>query len=401
MRATAIVTYAAVWLFLGGVAAAQTPSNLEVHLHKEPLPTSGERFIGITNIFFEAVQDEDLNLLPEWDGVEVAEVASGEEFRPVYAIRYSDAADSVHYLLDTDTDLDFTDEEPLRFRKVGGVVVADAEVRIRPPAGTGDATFNPTAYQMIRSDDGYVYARISEYRRGWVEVGGESFEVALRPSGRNEPLFAVSPNTLLFIDQDQDGAFQERWAVSDSGAVVETESADVTGPFLLGEQPFEVVEVNPDGTRLVLQPSEAEVAPTAGFTAPALSAYDLNGNLHRLSDYTGRAVVLEFWSVHCPFCERARPQLNAIAEQFGGSDFEVIAIAREADAEEVHRHLKDHPKDATILLYDEAAWEEFNPQGATPTIYLIGPDGTIQLRGQGSAVVEPLSLSIGKFVGNE
>lgn len=395
---SAFVTRTAVLLLLVGTTAAQTPATLEVSLYPDPIPTSEGRVTGLTNIFFRAPQNEALNLPAEWEDVMVAEVASGDDFDPVYAVRYSNAG-TAHYLLDTDVDYDFADEAPLQFRAVGDLEIADAEVLIRPSAA-GDTTTYPTSYQVATNDDGYVYARVSEQRRGRVEVGGRSYEIALRPSSRNAPLIGATSATLLFIDEDGDGAFQERWAVTDSGTVARAESADITGVFLLGDRPYEVAEVDRAGTRLVLRPSEAAVAATAGLPAPPLSAHDLDGARHQLSDYAGRTVVLEFWSVRCPFSEHARPQLNAIAEQFG-DDVDIIAVAKEADADAVRRHLRDHPKAATVLLYDEAAWQAFNPRRATPTIYLIDPEGTVQLRGQGASVVAPLRVILETEMGAE
>jgi peroxiredoxin len=53
--------------------------------------------------------------------------------------------------------------------------------------------------------------------------------------------------------------------------------------------------------------------------APEIELPDLNGQLHRLSDYRGKIVVINFWSAECPWSERTDrallATLNQLAEQ--------------------------------------------------------------------------------------
>ncbi|MBK7316728.1 redoxin domain-containing protein [Candidatus Villigracilis affinis] len=39
-------------------------------------------------------------------------------------------------------------------------------------------------------------------------------------------------------------------------------------------------------------------------SAPDFELPDLDGNLHRLSHYRGRIVIVNFWSCECPHSER-------------------------------------------------------------------------------------------------
>src|SRR3954465_10304121 len=39
-----------------------------------------------------------------------------------------------------------------------------------------------------------------------------------------------------------------------------------------------------------------------GKPAPAFTAKDINGKMHKLSDYKGKIVVLEEYNLDCPFC---------------------------------------------------------------------------------------------------
>ncbi|HEY3310620.1 MAG TPA: redoxin domain-containing protein [Anaerolineales bacterium] len=52
-----------------------------------------------------------------------------------------------------------------------------------------------------------------------------------------------------------------------------------------------------------------------GSPAPDFSLPDMVGQLHRLSDYRGQVVVINFWSAECPWCGRADLSLLALQRQ--------------------------------------------------------------------------------------
>lgn len=54
---------------------------------------------------------------------------------------------------------------------------------------------------------------------------------------------------------------------------------------------------------------------------------DVSGEELRLSDFSGKTVLLNFWATWCAPCRKEMPALDAIQEQLGGEDFAVIAVA--------------------------------------------------------------------------
>lgn len=387
------------WILFGCSPSAPVRNQIEISLDKEILPTGG-RLAGIHNIFFSLPDDEGLRYPPQWDSVEVAKVASGKGFEPIYAIRYTDETGAVQHMIDTDADLNFTEERPLYFQAQDKRAIANVRVQIHPTSKSS-ATSYEIDYQIIKSEDGYTYARISEYRSARLDVNGQSYGVVLRPSSKDDPFFSLSPRTRLFIDQNQDGNLEEGWIVTEDGTVLATEEVDITKPFMLKGQPYVVSDLDSLGTRLLLETSDVEVAPAVDFTAPELGASGLDGTQHQLGDYRGKVVLLEFWSVYCSFCEHVRPQLNLLDEQYSSDEFAVLAIAKESDKEEIINHLNEHPKEATVLLYDESAWQEFNLLTATPTFYLIDRKGIIKLQGRGVSIIESLKVLVEELVNGE
>ena len=54
---------------------------------------------------------------------------------------------------------------------------------------------------------------------------------------------------------------------------------------------------------------------------------DPEGGQHRLSDWKGKYVLLNFWATWCAPCRKEMPGLEEIQAEFGGDTFEVVPIA--------------------------------------------------------------------------
>lgn len=88
--------------------------------------------------------------------------------------------------------------------------------------------------------------------------------------------------------------------------------------------------------------AERPPSPEVGAPAPAFELEDLAGGRHRLADFAGRVVVLNFWATWCPPCVTEMPSLQELADDLGPEGLEVVAVSvdeRYADIEPfVTRH---------------------------------------------------------------
>ena len=132
------------------------------------------------------------------------------------------------------------------------------------------------------------------------------------------------------------------------------------------------------------QPS-AKVTALAPVAVPAIELKDTSGKLHRLSDYRGKVVVVNFWATWCEPCRAEMPSLQRLKERFDRdkrrpSAVVILAVNYNENAANVEKFLKVVPVDFPVLLdaFGEAA-STWKP-GVLPASFMIGRDGRMYYR---------------------
>lgn len=150
-------------------------------------------------------------------------------------------------------------------------------------------------------------------------------------------------------------------------------------------------------SRLAHVPAGVTVA-QVGEAAPALELPDLQGRVHRLADYRGRRVLLNFWASWCGPCLDELPTLDKLQAKFGDQGTIVLGIAMD-DPARVRAFLADHPVRFPILLGRMEApstsllWGDSGE--ILPWSVLIGADGRVIATHRG-----PLdAVTLGRWMG--
>jgi len=96
-------------------------------------------------------------------------------------------------------------------------------------------------------------------------------------------------------------------------------------------------------------------APPCGFaetsvTAPEIELDDLGGQHHRLSDYRGKIVLINFWASWCPECIEEMPSLNKIYEKYKGKGLVVLGISADRKKEAAMKILTKADVKYPVLL---------------------------------------------------
>jgi len=69
-----------------------------------------------------------------------------------------------------------------------------------------------------------------------------------------------------------------------------------------------------------------ELKPWSGGATPSLALRDLQGKEHKLADYRGKVVVLNFWATWCDPCREEMPSMQRLQDKLAGQPFAILAI---------------------------------------------------------------------------
>lgn len=131
-----------------------------------------------------------------------------------------------------------------------------------------------------------------------------------------------------------------------------------------------------------------------GDLLPNFSLRELNGEVHRLSDYFHKKAVMLWLTNLCPSCEEKLPFLESLRKQYADA-LEILAISvLGRDFETPRRILQKHKFDFPLLV-DPEDWVGrvlgfVHPEDACPLFNLLILDrsGKVTFRGHLSAVKE-------------
>jgi peroxiredoxin len=101
-------------------------------------------------------------------------------------------------------------------------------------------------------------------------------------------------------------------------------------------------------SRLAHVPAGVQVA-NVGDLRPDLALNDLDGKEHRLSEFHGKRVLINFWASWCGPCLAEMPALEAARHKFGDQGAIVLGIAMD-EPDRVRAFLADHAVSYPILI---------------------------------------------------
>lgn len=149
------------------------------------------------------------------------------------------------------------------------------------------------------------------------------------------------------------------------------------------QAPIPQAETQSDAAESADQADSAAAEPNA-VPAPDFTLTDQYGNEHKLSDYKGKTVFLNFWATWCPPCRSEMPEIQALYERYGNNEEDLIVLGlaapnygREGSEDDITKFLNDNGYTFPVVMDQTGLIPSMYGITAYPTTFMIGKDGNV------------------------
>jgi len=120
-----------------------------------------------------------------------------------------------------------------------------------------------------------------------------------------------------------------------------------------------------------------------GQIAPDFCLPDTEGRIHRLADYRGQIVILDFWSAECPVSKEFDSYFNQRYQQWVSRGITLLAIDSNSHYEDdMIRQVKVERGLLFPILRDRGnVVADLYDARTTPHVFIIDRDGVLRYRG--------------------
>ncbi|MFD0711116.1 redoxin domain-containing protein [Paenibacillus sp. GCM10027626] len=140
--------------------------------------------------------------------------------------------------------------------------------------------------------------------------------------------------------------------------------------------------------------------PKIGERPPDFALLGTDNKTHRLADYEGKALVINFWGSFCPPCVIETPEFQRQYEkwQAQGKPFEIIGINLSEDQLTVNNFVEKFGLTYDILRDQRNKIERLYGVRSYPTTFFVKPDGSIMDIYVGGLTEEEIDRRIEKLL---
>ncbi len=105
---------------------------------------------------------------------------------------------------------------------------------------------------------------------------------------------------------------------------------------------------------------------------------DLAGNTHKLSDFKGKVIFLNFWATWCKPCEEEMPSMQVLSDNLSSFPFVIVAVSIDNDSpENVEKFVKKYGLTFPVLHDRRGKVKEIFKTTGVPETFIIDHNGVI------------------------
>jgi peroxiredoxin len=115
-----------------------------------------------------------------------------------------------------------------------------------------------------------------------------------------------------------------------------------------------------------------------GKLAPDFTLTTLDGKTVRLSDFRGKAVLLNFWATWCEPCKVEMPWFVEMQKQYGDQGLQILGVAMDdASPKDISQFTKEMGVNYPIMIGKDSVGDAYGGVQFLPATFYIGRDGKV------------------------
>ena len=139
-----------------------------------------------------------------------------------------------------------------------------------------------------------------------------------------------------------------------------------------------------------------------GQPAPDFALASLDGKTLKLSDFHGKAVLLNFWATWCEPCKIEMPWFIDLQKKYGAQGFQVVGVAMDdASPSDIADFAKKMGVNYPIVIGKEAVGDQYGGLPYLPSTFYIDRDGKVIERVFGLVSRSEIESNIQKAMGSQ
>jgi peroxiredoxin len=139
-----------------------------------------------------------------------------------------------------------------------------------------------------------------------------------------------------------------------------------------------------------------------GQPAPDFSLTEVDGKTVKLSDFHGKAVLLNFWATWCEPCKIEMPWFVDLQKKYGPQGLQVIGVAMDdASPKEIGEFAQKMSVNYPVLVGKDAVGDQYGGIPYLPSTFYISRDGKVVDRVYGLVSRSEIENNIQKALGQQ